>query len=190
MQAPCSPAVGGCVPPSQAPSCCREQPPCTYFTQRPLHVFIALRARSSMPIPCIILLGVPGADPHCYPPPFTMLWVARPVGWRPCRPAMLSVLFKVSVHLSTKQSVVHVVRFVCWAARRGCGGITWGAGMVLAQQRLIYVPAGLAASIALTSAGFTLQTVGLKDGNSLVVIIPPPPPRRGGLPFRQYGPRN
>lgn len=63
---------------------------------------------------------------------------------------------------------------------RGCAEAR-GAGMVLAQQRLIYMPIGLAASIALTSAGFTLQTVGLKDGNSLVVINPPPPPLPRGL---------
>ncbi|KAK9809205.1 hypothetical protein WJX72_011379 [[Myrmecia] bisecta] len=54
-----------------------------------------------------------------------------------------------------------------------CFGLSAAAcrtGFLLAQQTsLVWVPLGLAASVALTSAGFVLQTCGLKDGNTVIV---------------------
>lgn len=48
-------------------------------------------------------------------------------------------------------------------------------GFLLAARQPLCVPAGLAASVGLTSSGFALQTCGLKDGNSLVVCLPEAP---------------
>ena len=45
------------------------------------------------------------------------------------------------------------------------------AGFLLGSRQPLCVPAGLAASVGLTSGGFALQTCGLKDGNSLVVSV-------------------
>jgi uncharacterized protein (DUF697 family) len=40
---------------------------------------------------------------------------------------------------------------------------------MLGKEVVLAVPAGLGASVGLTSLGFALQTRGLKDGNTVVV---------------------
>jgi hypothetical protein len=54
----------------------------------------------------------------------------------------------------------------------GCFGLSASAcraGFVAARAAALAAPAGIAASLALSSAGFVLQTLGLKEGSAVVV---------------------
>lgn len=67
--------------------------------------------------------------------------------------------------------VIQVGMVSTWQAG-ACFGLSAACcrtGFLLAARQPLCVPAGLAASVGLTSGGFALQTCGLKDGNSLVV---------------------
>lgn len=85
---------------------------------------------------------------------------------RGCRIAILQMVSILTTYLIAQLRNSSYAFMHCFADSLRMWG---GAGLLMAQKRVVYMPVGLAASVALTSAGFTLQTVGLKDGNSLVV---------------------